>query len=244
MPSSRTQQGDIANVVEEIAHCLREEWAGSENFEPWPFLPLTPGTQPTLEQANLFFLGCCIDLQERYKIAWERARRFFSEIVPPAERKYLWHWISNPSEKEWIERAQDYRLHRFPAFHKRIHRIAKSMQQQFSGDPRKIWAANVDRLLPTLEEDLQVGPAISRMIVGALRDHRLVKLDKSDFKPDLHVCKVMHRLGLAQTSKPADVLAVSQRCFSDPWAVDAALFYLSQELDITDKEGFIKFMNE
>jgi len=233
---------DIAKVVEDIAHFLRAEWAGSDHFEPWPGLPSTPGTQPTLEQANFFFLGCCIDLQERYKVAWEKARQFFTITVPPSERKCLWRWISNHSEEEWVQHAQDYKLHRFPAFHKRIHRIARSLQEQFGGDPRAIWASNnASRLLPILEEDLEVGPALSRMIVGALRDHRLIKLEKTDFKPDRHVCLQMHRLGLAQTSKPADVLTVARKYFSDPWVVDSALFYLSAELGITDCRGFIDF---
>jgi hypothetical protein len=121
----------MATVVWEIAQFLRDEWSSTEHFEPWPGLPSTPGTQPTLEQANFFFLGCCVDLQEKYKVAWDRARIFFTEIVPPEERPFLWRWISNHSEKEWVQHARDYKLHRFPAFHKRIHRIASSIQNQF-----------------------------------------------------------------------------------------------------------------
>lgn len=234
--------GSTARAVSEIAHFLRAEWTSSEHFEPWPGLPSTPGVQPTLKEANFFFLGCCIDLQERYKVAWTRARRFFADIVPSAEQEFLWRWISNHSEKDWILRAQDYKLHRFPAFHKRIHRIATSLQRQFGGDPRLVWAPkNLSNLLLILEQDLRVGPAISRMIIGALRDHRLVSLTRSDFKPDRHVCRQMQWLGLSKTSEPDEVLKVAKKYFDDPWIIDSALFYLGLEFGITDRKEFLHF---
>ncbi len=245
LPPSHTTSTDatsIAKIVWEISHFLRDEWVGSEQFEPWPGLPSTPGRQPTLEEANFFFLGCCVDLQERNKVAWEKARRFFAEIVPPADRPFLWRWISSHSETEWVQRTYEYKLHCFTAFHKWIHRISTSLQGQFGRDPRTIWAPNnASRLLPILKDDLEVGPALSRMIVGALRDHQLVKSGKSDFKPDRHVCQQMHRLGLSPTSKVSDVLAAANKFFPDPWLADTALFYLGVEFGITGIEGLLEF---
>lgn len=105
-----------------------------------------------------------------------------------------------------------------------------------------IWAPNnAPRLLLILKEDLKVGPALSRMIVGALRDHQLIKSGKSDFKPDLHVCRQMHRLGLSPTSKVSDVLTAADKYFPDPWLADTALFYLGVEFDITGQEGLLEF---
>lgn len=229
-------------MIEEVAEFLRSEWLSDENFEGWPGLPDEPASQPTLEGANYFFLGCCVDYQERMYTAWSKARRFCFKTVPDGKLATIWEWITDHSQDEWQSRYQQYALHRFPAAHQRVYRIANTLQSHFGGDPRNIWATgNVSRLPSILENDLAVGPAISRMIVGALRDHRLIDLQGTDFKPDRYVCRLMKSFGLSETEEWEDVCEAGKRCFADPWLVDCAFFHLGSDISIKTKEEFLQY---
>jgi hypothetical protein len=67
------------------------------------------------------------------------------------------------------------------------------------------------------------------MLVGALRDHDLVK-GTSDFKDDVHVRRGMKKLGLTRSDSSEEVLAAGRELFGqDSWAVDLVLYRLGKE---------------
>jgi hypothetical protein len=76
------------------------------------------------------------------------------------------------------------------------------------------------------------------MMLGGLRDHGLVKMERSDFKPDKHVSRAMHLLGLSPSDRPADVVRAGRQLFEDPWSVDGALWTLARDWGIKGLDDF------
>jgi len=224
--------------VEEIGRFLRSEWFRDGSFEGWPGLPMKAGQEPSLEQANLFFLGCCVDFMTLTRVAWDNARHFCTETVPVEWQPRMWEWIARHTQTEWEAKRLEYRLHRFPARHMRIHEIARGIVEHFGGDPRNIWQSRTKSLLEILESDLRVGPAIARMIVGGLRDHKLVTLTRSDFKPDRHVIRLMKELGLAPRATAQDALNSANHLFRDPWLADTCFYHLGADYGVKTREQF------
>lgn len=177
---------DIARKLEEFAEFLRTEYLDPNHFDGWPGLPIPekpPGVQEQppkvkLENANLYVLGCTVDMNEVAWRAWNKARRFCEEIVPESHRRRMWHWIAEDhSPDQWSARKREYDLHRYQSRHDAIHRIAGVIARNYDGDPRRIWegARGID-VLKRFRDELKVGEQISRMVVGGLRDHKLVTL--------------------------------------------------------------------
>jgi hypothetical protein len=74
-------------AVEEIGRFFRSEWHSPKSFEGWPGLPGKRGQPPSREEANEFFLGCCIDYMTLTRVVWKNARRFCQETVPPRKAR-------------------------------------------------------------------------------------------------------------------------------------------------------------
>ncbi len=216
-------------IVADIAHFFRAEWLEGKTFEGWPFLPTQRGTQPTAAEANAFFLGCCIDYHQRTRTAWRKADEFCRTHVGVANRERLWSWIAGHDREDWDSRWAEYGyLHPTPARHRKLYDIAIILRDRYQADARELWSKeNVGRLREVLEDQLAVGPAIARMIVGGLRDHRLITLKSSDVKPDTHVVRLMNAMRLSKTANAAQVAADARRWFpKDPWVADGALYTL------------------
>lgn len=241
----------IAIKVESFAKFLRDEYLNPEWFDGFPGLP-SPGNRPSLEQANFFLLGCLIDFRQWSWKAWKKADEFCNQIVPQEQRPRMWHWIASHGPDAWMakkrrgnspagEALDAYDLHWKDDRHKAIRDIAEIIDTRYQGDPRTIWEQrDGEGVLKIVRDELKVGPKISLMVVGALRDHGLVRLTKSDFKADSHVCRMMKILDLSRTSRPDEVTAVAKRLFHDPWLVDNALWELDAECCVKTQDDFLK----
>ena len=216
-------------IVADISEFLRAEWLEGKTFEGWPFLPTQRGKQPTAAQANAFFLGCCINYHQLTRTAWRKADEFCRTHVGLANRERLWSWIARHSRHDWESRwAECGYLHPTPARHRKLYDIAMILRDRYRDDARELWRKeNVGRLVEVLEDQLAIGPALTRMVIGALRDHRLITLKSSDVKPDIHVVRLMNAMGLSKTTKAVQVAADARRWFpKDPWVADLALYTL------------------
>jgi hypothetical protein len=152
----------------------------------------------------------------------------------------MWEWIAKHSARGWMDRHGECGLHRFPQAHKRLHAIARVVHERYGGDVRNIWDPNRSTpLLARLEDEIKVGPNIARMIVGALRDHGLVRLRASDFKADRHVQRLMKAVGLSRSSALRDVMAAARRHFDDPWLADACFYHLGADYGVKTKRQFM-----
>lgn len=228
----------VVRAIERIGQFFREGWYTGDSFEGWPGLPKRRGQAPTRAQANEFFLGCCIDYMTRAQLAWDNARRFCHDVVPPGQLPLMWQWIAEHSEASWDQKRAKYGLHRFPeaivASIELLVRYAGSSAAMSVVSGRRTSNSSSGSWRTTSKWD-QRCPA---WVVGALRDHRLVTLKKSDFKPDRHVCRLMRALGLAKSDRPQAVLAAANALFDDPWMADIALYHLGADYRVTSARGF------
>jgi len=222
MPASSPYR--MAKVIEQIAECVKD----SDELE-WP--GLRKDRRPTKREGQRFFLGSCIDYMQNADVAWAKVDDLLINIVPHRYRDDVFSWICRRHTKaEWARKHHKYNLHRFPSAHTRLYGIAKSIVNEYDGDPRNVWERTPARkLLDVLTHDVKVGSAIGHMMVGALRDNGLISKRRSDFKPDRHVCRLMKAIGLSQSDNPKDVIAAGRRWFKDPWAVDKAFYVMGRE---------------
>ncbi len=230
-------------IIEDIAEFFRSEWLDKKTFEGWPFLPNQLGKQPTAGEANAFLLGCCIDYRQRTRTAWRKAEEFCNERVGLANRDRLWRWIADHDRQDWDSRWAAYGyLHPTPARHRKLYAIADTLVVHYGGDARQLWSKkNVGRLKEILQNELAVGPQITRMIIGGLRDHRLINITTGDLKADTHVIRLMNAMGLSKTANAEQVAADGRRWFKkDPWFSDSALYHLGASYNAKTKADVLR----
>ena len=198
-------------------------------FRESPEMPQAkPLGQP---RPNKFFLACILDYQIRAESAWANAKRLVEEILGDPDD--LWGTITSVSRKDWNSKRKEYSLHRFPKAHERVFTIGMRIVRQYYGDARNIWRCqSVEATLYRLN-DLKVGEQISRMIVGALIDARILQ-GKADVKADIHVCRVLGRL-LTGSEIPTDesqgaVDATRRMHPENPWLLDRPLYRLGKSV--------------
>lgn len=238
-----------AAQLQEFADFIRDEYLDPDHFDGWPGLPIPRRTYTVRERmpraeregADLYLLGCSVDMNEFTWRVWSGAEQF-CEALPASGRQRLWHWISERPLNEW----NDWRpkLHRYDKRHTMIRSVAKTLVDNYGGDPRRIWEDHQGAgVLSILENTLGLGPQISRMTLGGLRDHKLVQMNRSPFKADRWVCQVMKALELSATENPLDVERAGDELFADPWSVDGALWELGKDYAIKNLSDFEKVYN-
>jgi hypothetical protein len=224
-----TQRRSVT-MVKRLARLMKRD-APNE----WPGLRDAFGRAPSRLGASLFFLGSAIDGgRQPADVAWRSAQRFVLGIVPLHARDEVWSWILRTHTlTTWRRRRRAYGLHRIGAWHDRVYRFARFIIDNLNGDPRNIWRRipeDVDPIdhLRSVLYTMRFGPALTRMVVGALVDHGLVKGDTA-FKDDIHVRRGMKALGLSRSQNSRDVLEAGLRFFGrHSWKVDLVLYRLGE----------------
>jgi len=199
----------------------------AKQFE-WPWLEELDGRPATKKLANKFLLGAILDYQMRSDIPWENARRYVEDdLGDPSE---LWKKIARHSEKQWMKKKNKLNLHRFPAAHARVWRIARLMVTEYDGDARKIWKGKGPNQVLMRLQGMRVGEQISRMIVGGLIDTKQISIRGEscdiNIKADLNTMRVLGRA--VYGSRPVSAREavelthrMNPRC---PWLLDRPLF--------------------
>jgi endonuclease III len=197
------------------------------NFWYW----LKPNLQPSMKDANKFFLGCILDWQMRVEVAWENARRLAEDILGDPDR--LWDEITSVKISDWMAKRSEYRLHRFPKGHERVWSIGDRIAREYGGDARNIWQnQSIDATLFRLNF-LGVGEQISRMVVGALKDTGQIT-GKGDVKVDIHVRRVLGRAlqgyEFSLQEKNRVIELTRQMHPENPWMLDRPLYLLGKQI--------------
>ena len=192
----------------------------------WQWLSDLRGRRADKKSANKFMLACILDYQMPADVVWEKARTFAEDRL--GDPKDLWEKII--AIRRWDSHAvwDRYKLHRFPAGHKRVRRIGKEIVEHYQGDARKIWKNQTpDEILNRLNA-MRVGPQISRMIVGALYDTKQIS-EAGELKADIHVRRVLGRVFAGDETSADDAHRIANQM--EPrksWMLDEPLYSLGQ----------------
>ncbi|HXH05979.1 MAG TPA: hypothetical protein VNI83_05240 [Vicinamibacterales bacterium] len=192
----------------------------------WPWLQEDDGTiiRPLSKRcANKFILGCIIDYQKPADQAWRDAARLADdELGDPPD---LWGTIGKLSHAQWQSRRARYLwLHRFPAAHERVWRIARAISEGWQGDARRIWRGQAPEEVKRRFMELRLGAQLSRMAVGALIDTRHIH-GIGDVKADLHVRRVLGRLLRGVELSAEAATRITRAMYpKNPWRLDSALY--------------------
>ena len=193
----------------------------------WPWLEECRGKRADRRRANKFLLGCILDYQIPADRAWENAARLAEQIF--GDPQDLWHKITALSNRQWMRKFRQYGLHRLRQGHERVWRIAKRIVSIYQGDARRIWRDQPPGVALRRLEELGVGEAISRMVVGALVDTSQLS-GVGDVKPDRHVCRVLGRVVRGAGFRPGETIAETRRIFPrNPWLLDRPLYLIGKK---------------
>lgn len=192
----------------------------------WAWLSELGGARADKKRANKFLLGATLDYQMPADRVWANARRFAEDTLGDPDD--LWERVIALPDWDSEEAFHRYRLHRFPAAHRRVRRIGGGVLRDYRGDAREIWrerdAAEVLRRL----EALGLGPQISRMVVGALHDTRQIA-GIGQLKADLHVRRVLGRLVAGESVSVAAAHRIADAMLPGAsWKLDAPLNLLGK----------------
>ena len=210
-----------------VAQALLASRDSDRTFWKW----VVPGEPLSRKNANKFLVGSILDYRILAETAWANAKRLAEEILGDPED--LWGTITSVSLEEWNSRHKEYSLHWLSKGHERVFTIGKRIVSQYDGDARSIWQnQSIDATLYRLN-DLRVGPQISRMVVGALIDAKILQ-GKGDVKADRHVRRVLGRLlkGIEiPTDKAQEAIDATRRMHPEnPWLLDRPLYRLGKSL--------------
>ena len=151
---------------------------------------------------HLFVLGCVMDSQIEYERAWRIPFIIADELKDKSFQAFC-----DKEESWYLKFFNDKKLHRFndtmaKAFYSAIVRI----KENYNGDASKIWNDNPtsgELICRFLEFD-RVGIKIATMAANILtRDYgvKLKDMYAIDISPDIHVKRLMYRLGLLEEIK-------------------------------------------
>ncbi len=182
----------------------------------------------TKRQANKFLLACILDYQMNAEVVWRNAARLTEEELGDPDD--LWRClVERFSTGEQLRRAYPW-LHRYPVAYDRLIRIAGDIVLHWEGDARAIWqtggpAEILDRL-----QKMKVGPQISRMVVGALKDRGQISEGSSDLKADSNVTRVLGRCLQGAPMSALDAQNTARRLYpQDPWQLDRGLYFIGKD---------------
>jgi len=193
----------------------------------WEWLQKDDGSnikRLTKKNANKFLFACIIDYQSRADHQWEKARKFTeTDLRDPVN---LWKVLSRYN---WRSLRKKYRyLHRFPQAHKRIVRIARSVDEIYAGDARNIWRKQEPRVVEERFEAISLGEQLTRMAIGALLDSKQIK-GTGDVKADLNVKRVLGRIFIGKPVDEDQAIELSRKLHPrNPWRYDSVMYFHGQ----------------
>lgn len=214
----------MASEFLQIAKLLLDHRA--DNVD-WGEISSLEGSSCPKKIANKFLVCCLLDWQMHTDQPWRNGQRLVEELLGDPED--VWREITSVSKAEWESKYRDYKLHRFPAGHNRLWRIAKDIRDRYDGDAGSIWKGKESAAVLVELLALGAGEQISRMIVGALRDCGQIE-GPGDVKADIHVCRVLGRVVYGkEISAPAATELARQLNPSDPWQIDWPLWKVGKD---------------
>lgn len=166
---------------------------------------------------HLFVLGCIMDRQTSAKRAWIIPYRVSTELLDGPEFSGFLRLNLNQLQKSFgVDRANN-RWHRFPDVMARcFYEGIQIIHKKYDGDASKIWK-DTPRSATVVRRFLQfhgVGIKIATMATNILsRNFKRPMVDKTsiDVSPDIHVKRVLRRLGFISQNASSEELVYFAR---------------------------------
>lgn len=180
---------------------------------------------------HAYVLACCMDRQMKAEAAWMIPYKVF-QIFGDFSMKTL----ASKSETEYVKVFRKYKLHRFTdnmgkVFYDAIQRI----HHNYADDANNIWKGNPSSATVVYRflEFNGVGIKIATMATNILaRQYKIPFSDNYsiDVSPDVHVRRVMCRMGLVEKKASNDKIIYKARelCPEFPGIIDYSLWLLGR----------------
>ena len=180
---------------------------------------------------HAFVLACCMDRQMKAELAWMipyRISRLFGDFSMKT--------LASKSEEEYVAVFMEQKLHRFSEIMGKVfHDAVQRIHVKYEDDAGRIWAdcpssaAVVRRFL----EFNGVGVKIATMAANILACQCKIPFSDMcsiDVSPDVHVRRVMHRMGLVEKGAGIDEIIYKARelCPEFPGIIDFSLWNLGR----------------
>ena len=208
--------------------------AAAPSERNWVWFP--KGKPVTKKAANKFLFWCVMMRQCRIKLVTKNCEKIFGAkfLGNRKNPKNLWGAILATPAAKWDKWWEQEKFHRFRNKLKKAQREnAKIIVEKYNGDARNIWQDQSHaEIKKRLRELSGVGPALTNMTVGALRDSEQIKVANGNVKPDVHVCRVLSRIlrGSDTPFTAEKVACLTRRMSNDPWQLDYPLLNLGLDL--------------
>lgn len=161
---------------------------------------------------HAFILACLMDKQIKAEKAWEIPVKIYKEFGT-----FDIYKLAKKSEKEYIKIFQKHKLHRFNVVSAKVFSQAvKDIINKYDGDVSIIWANNPSSASVVYKflEFEGCGKKIATMIANILvRDFKIPFSDyySIDISPDVHVQRVMKRMGFVDKNATLDMVIYKAR---------------------------------
>ena len=195
------------------------------------------------DKANKFFLGVMLDQMQPADRAWDAAKHLVKTYFNETDN--FWSEIGN-THLASIRRicqtgynGQSFALNVVAnSFPDRLKLAAKKIVSEYDSDVRNIWNGvdkrNVDDIYQRFKAFEGIGDALAKMAQFILvRDYGVAggRYSKRfmSVKPDVHLQRVMFRLGMCDEESPASVVAITSALkLSSPADFDWAVWRIGQ----------------
>ena len=190
------------------------------------FLSDLNGRWADKRSANKFLLGCILDYRMQVEVVWENARRFAEDDLD--DPRDLWKEIIAIPRWDTPTVHRRYSLHWLSAAHARVWRIGRNIVERYGGDARNIWNNQSPCVTQERLERMGVGPQLSRMTTGLLRDTGQID-GAGELKADIHVRRVLGRIFTGDVVSASTALGIAEVMMPRrSWELDAQLFRLGK----------------
>ncbi len=181
---------------------------------------------------HAFVLGCVMDKQIKAERAWTIPYKVYQELG-----NFEIEFLADISLDKYKEMFDEGKYHRFndkcaTEFHNAVHKI----KNEYEGDASRIWSDNPSSaaIVSRFLEFDGVGIKIATMATNILaRDFKVPMSDyfSIDISPDVHVTRVMKRLGLLYDDATRDQIIYKAREINPkfPGIIDLACFGIGRE---------------
>ena len=184
------------------------------------------------EYPHAFVLGCLMDRQIKAERAWAIPYKVYKEFGH-FEIDFL---ANEKEEKDYVELFKEGGYHRFPEMPTLFYKAIQKIKNDYDGDASKIWSGNPSSATVVYRflEFEGIGIKIATMAANILA--RNFKIPMSDYysidiSPDVHVNRVMKRLGYVGNDASREQIIYKAREINPefPGIIDLVCFEVGRE---------------